>query len=1651
VARSKVMGRFGTGAQATWGVALAFLLFSAAMPSSHAQIPLKAREALQKGNDAYRAQHFEQAAIFYGQAEANKKDLSPREVTDLQAMIKQNNLSLQQRRDGKLFLAKAQELVKDSKYDKATLLLDQVITNPNMPLPDRQAAEKLKQKIQQSTTPTMPNGPRSYQDMLRMGREALKRGDFGQARMWAQQAQKERPRFLFRPHWLGGDNPDRLQHEIQVAEQNAMHGVNPMSTNPKGSTSPFGFKWFRGRDNAPMPPEIKGHNGPMNVPSEGPILNPPSGGPNSSSIAAPMDHTALRSDPDASGIQRVSASFPQVEPNMSRAECNAKARELINQGYEALRGKDYDTARKCAYQAKELRPDLEYWQANPDKLLAEIQRVAPATDGSPEVVQTAARSVPEQQAAKPGKANARELLKQARTLFKEKKLEDADKLCAQAAGVPGTHWGLFEDSPEKLRGEIQKVRSRRDREESVRLLAEARKQFSLGRAQEAKTLAWRAQQLHGPYSIWDLSDRPQKLLAEIERAEGNTGNPNNPSKTGSPKSASNRPDDKTQSGVPTQAQMAASNGQRPSGDLALRGRAMTLLTEARELQKKGMLIEARQRAFAAQQLNAHFTADEDSPVNALRDLAGLCDRQVEALLHRAGESVGAANDPARFEKANADLIAARNIAAAFGQDLTRVDQRAAWVQQVQASAGVGPPPALPGAAPQAPIDPNQQLGRDKLAKALDELRAGNTHTARRLAEEAFDAKYGMQKEAVAMLNSIDAEEHNQSILAAHNNALAALEAYKRKDYRIAQNILSRVDPRLLNPQMQNVVRELSASREMQPSDLQVAAAQEPSKASNSGNNGPGHSSVGDLPPKGPAVQGDDLMEKYKGMEDIVFQKLRAQSLEAMRRAFDLLGSGQNDQAIQLLQDCRDQLGSAQLDAERVSILKKQLEQKIQQYRMLQAQKTINSENIIQQTGHNEGLYQMKLLKTQEEVADLMKQYRVLMKEGKIKEAATCARKAMELDPENTAAQAGCYIASVKLKDEEWKKNKGRNEDMFQRELGNDYGNFVTPNDPLAFDQSRLERARKRQPPNYPAQMHNPVERAIEQKLALPIASLNFKDTPLKQVITDLQMLTGLNIVPDVAALQQSSVSLEMPMSLMVENISLKSALNLLLKQANLTYVVKNEVLNITTENNSKGHVKQVVYGVADLVVPVDDNPLPETNSLSAALERQIAAASASTQMGVMPGPYSLPGGQNVSAMGAQPGSGAITPGGANVQKSHTRTIEDLLINLIQSTVAPDTWSSVGGPGVIQYFPLGMALIVNQTQDVQEQVQDLLAALRKLQDLEVAIEMRLVSVSESFFERIGVDFDMNFLTHNSQAVQNQLLNGQFQPQGVINRFTPSRFVSGLTPAGVFTPDLNIPINSTSFGMSLPPFGGYPGTMNGDGGLALGLAFLSDIQVFMFMEAAQGDRRTNVMQAPKITVFNGQTAFITVQDQQFFLIGVQFVPTPFGNIIFNPQQTPFPLGVQLQVTPVVSADRRFVRMNLTPQMTNLASATVPLIPVQLPIPTTVLGPGTGTTSGPPEAIFQMFFQQPTFTQIFLSTTVNVPDGGTVLLGGLKTLSESRNEFGPPVLSKIPYISRLFKNVGYGKEAQSLMIMVTPRIIINEEEEQIYIGALPPIPRF
>jgi hypothetical protein len=77
-------------------------------------------------------------------------------------------------------------------------------------------------------------------------------------------------------------------------------------------------------------------------------------------------------------------------------------------------------------------------------------------------------------------------------------------------------------------------------------------------------------------------------------------------------------------------------------------------------------------------------------------------------------------------------------------------------------------------------------------------------------------------------------------------------------------------------------------------------------------------------------------------------------------------------------------------------------------------------------------------------------------------------------------------------------------------------------------------------------------------------------------------------------------------------------------------------------------------------------------------------------------------------------------------------------------------------------------------------------------------------------------------------------------------------------------------------------------------------------------------------------------------------------------------------------------------------------------------------------------------PTFNVTTAQTTVSVPDGGTALLGGISRFSEGSVSRGVPMLNKIPGVSRLFGNRGIGRDVGLSQMTVTPRIIIQEEEE-------------
>jgi hypothetical protein len=217
----------------------------------------------------------------------------------------------------------------------------------------------------------------------------------------------------------------------------------------------------------------------------------------------------------------------------------------------------------------------------------------------------------------------------------------------------------------------------------------------------------------------------------------------------------------------------------------------------------------------------------------------------------------------------------------------------------------------------------------------------------------------------------------------------------------------------------------------------------------------------------------------------------------------------------------------------------------------------------------------------------------------------------------------------------------------------------------------------------------------------------------------------------------------------------------------------------------------------------------------------------------------------------------------------------------------------------------------------------------------------------------------------------------------------------------------------------------------------VCFLDDTQYRVLREKVQDDPRANVMQAPKITAIDGQEAKLDIREEQPFVTGVDLGEVD-GRKMFLPRVQTLSSGVKIDAQPFVSADRRFVKLRLGVELSHIDER-VPTYPVFC-----ALGQAAGKDGKIEPFFLTQHLQQPHRTVIRIDKSLVIPDGKSAVLTSCTMEREVRTEFGPPVLSRIPYVNRLFKNVGYTKQAEHLLVVVTPRIIVQQEQEEKVVAA-------
>ncbi|HTU26701.1 MAG TPA: hypothetical protein VMF30_14935 [Pirellulales bacterium] len=235
-----------------------------------------------------------------------------------------------------------------------------------------------------------------------------------------------------------------------------------------------------------------------------------------------------------------------------------------------------------------------------------------------------------------------------------------------------------------------------------------------------------------------------------------------------------------------------------------------------------------------------------------------------------------------------------------------------------------------------------------------------------------------------------------------------------------------------------------------------------------------------------------------------------------------------------------------------------------------------------------------LERRQEKLRQLMDRFDSLMAEGRYLLAEeTAAYEVQKLAPNDPISVSAAKVSSMVRYAKDiamvrLARQKGYVDAMFQAELA-----FVPfPDDqPIVYPDAQMWEemgALRKKWKDYASvdlkDQEGPTARI--QKALDEETSFDFTELPLDQVVAYLKDKHGIEIQLDTKVLEEASIGIDTPVTRSLSGITLRSALRLMLGALDLTYVIKDEVLLITTPDKANNELQTKVYPVADLVMPI---------------------------------------------------------------------------------------------------------------------------------------------------------------------------------------------------------------------------------------------------------------------------------------------------------------------------------------------------------------------------------------------------------------------------------------------------------------------------------
>jgi type IV pilus assembly protein PilQ len=277
------------------------------------------------------------------------------------------------------------------------------------------------------------------------------------------------------------------------------------------------------------------------------------------------------------------------------------------------------------------------------------------------------------------------------------------------------------------------------------------------------------------------------------------------------------------------------------------------------------------------------------------------------------------------------------------------------------------------------------------------------------------------------------------------------------------------------------------------------------------------------------------------------------------------------------------------------------------------------------------------------------------------------------------------------------------------------------------------------------------------------------------------------------------------------------------------------------------------------------------------------------------------------------------------------------------------------------------------QDIASKLEDIRRLIRQIDipTRQVMIEARIVEATDSFSRNLGSRLYGSSVNKSASVTGG---NVSINPTSTSDSSTTSVTNGSLT------------VESSDF-LNLPA-----ASINGFSAGALGITlFNSSMTGFIGLElsALESDGKGRIISSPRVITADQVRA--TIEDGE---------------------EIPYQQSTSSGATSI-SFRKAVLKLDVTPQIT-------PDGGVILTVNVNKDSRGTETTSGP--AINTKNVQ----------TQVLVENGGTVVIGGIYTMTESTTITKIPFLGDIPYLGALFRNTARVNDKSELLIFLTPRVI-------------------